>query len=184
MALFERLRKRSKIGNQANAEGDFPSVVLLLREPLLPSAEQALEMARSAWSAAGPVELAGSVSPHCHAVRASELFFAINAAPQRYEAGPTIASQVYQLCWDHHTAWLSVDLPVARVAELRANKQLEKAYSTLLFFVYKHWSSNCLALYFPAEGVTVPNLGDLAGSIRWCRQNGTNLDFLRREKKA
>lgn len=168
---------------QANYGDECPSAVLLLRESQVTTAEQALEMARSAWGSAGPVELIGSVPPHTYAIRASTLFFAIHAVPRRYEANPPMAGQAQQQCWDQHTAWLSVDMPMAKGSELRASGKLGEAYFSLLYFVHKHWSSNCLALYFPMEGVTVPNHGDPVESIRWSLRNGTNLDFLRREKR-
>jgi hypothetical protein len=183
MGILERLRKKNESTILDTTIEDCPSAVLLLREPVLPTAEQAVEMARSAWGAAGPVELIGSVPPHTYAIRASELYFAIHAVQRRYEASPPVAGEAYQQCWDEHSAWLSVDIPTARSADLRAQQRLGEAYFPLLFFVHKHWSPNCLALYFPAEGVTVPHHGDPVQSIRWARQNGANLEFLKRTKK-
>jgi hypothetical protein len=40
------------------------------------------------------------------------------------------------------------------------------------------WNENCLGLYLPVQGVTVPNMGDLISSIRWAAKNGTPLPFL------
>jgi hypothetical protein len=48
----------------------------------------------------------------------------------------------------------------------------------LLIFVYKLWSGNALAVFFPAERVTVPNFGELADSIQWARRAGLDLKFL------
>lgn len=42
------------------AEDDFPSVVLLLRNPEFPGPEELLRIARQAWGTDGPVELLGS----------------------------------------------------------------------------------------------------------------------------
>jgi hypothetical protein len=73
---------------------------------------------------------------------------------------------------------MSVDFPAGTTAKLREIRSLGSFYKLLLIYVFLCWSPNCLAIYFPMEGITVPNLGDLAGSIKWARQNGTNLDFL------
>lgn len=183
MGLLDRLKKRS-VDLLPKANEDCPSVVLLLRRSQLPTSEQALEMARSAWGGAGPVEIVGFVPPHTYAIRASELFFAMHSVPRRYEASPPITGDLQRQCWDQHGAWLSVDMPTAKATELRESGRLGEAYFSLLFFAHKHWSPNCLALYFPAEGVVVPNQGNPVDSIHWSLQNGTNLDFLRREKRG
>jgi hypothetical protein len=182
VGLLDRFKKRA-VDILPKANEDCPSVVLLLRESQTPTEEQALEMARSAWGAAGPVEIVGSIPPHTYAIRASELFLALHAVPRCYEASPPISGDVQRQCWDQHGSWLSVDMPTAKVTELRESRRLGEAYFSLLFFAHRHRSPNCLALYFPAEGVTVPNQGNPVDSIRWSLQNGANLDFLRREKK-
>jgi hypothetical protein len=180
--MFSSLRKIFGGRDKADANDDWPSIVLLLCEAQLPTADEAIEMARGAWGAAGPVELLGAVGPHNFAIRVSPLTFALHAVGQRYSVSGSELRLAKQQAWDQHRAWLSVDLPGRRTAELRDKGQLGSAYQSLMHFVAKHWSPNVLAMYFPSEGVTVPNQGDLIESIRWARRNGTNLDFLKARK--
>jgi len=51
-------------------------------------------------------------------------------------------------------------------------------YKVLLIFVFLSWANNCLTVYFPAEGVTIPNFGDLTQNIRWARRAGLDLSLL------
>jgi hypothetical protein len=180
VGLFDRFRRTlRKENNEA-----WPSIVFLLLRPHLPSSEEALHLARNAWGAAGPVELAGTVREHSFVFRATELMFALHAAPSRYETGAMNLSAVQQQAWDQHSAWLSVDLPGKRTAVLRQQGSLGGAYACLMYFVFKYWSPNCLALYFPDERTTVPNHGDVIESIRWSRRNGIDLQFLREKNKT
>lgn len=166
-----------------DSDEEWPSIVLLLEEPVLPTPDQAIEMATKAWGATGPVELLGTVGPHNFVIRVSPLTFALHAVGDRYEVDAPQLPTVQQPCWDRHKAWLSIDLPGKRVSELRKKESLAGAYKTLMYFVHKHWSENCLAAYFPAEGTSIPNLGTLVDSIRWVRRNGVDLDFLK-ERRA
>ncbi|HEY2468722.1 MAG TPA: hypothetical protein VGI45_12900 [Terracidiphilus sp.] len=180
--MFEKLRTVFSNQKKKDVDEDWPSIVMLLRDPQLPTAEEAVDMARGAWGAAGPVELVGTVGPHNFAIRVSPLTFALHAVADRYSVcGPPLPL-AQQKPWDEHRAWFAVDLPGRRCAGLRETGQLGAAYQSLLHFVARHWSANCLAVYFPGERVSVPNQGDLIQSIRWARQNGTNLDFLKVSK--
>jgi hypothetical protein len=181
--MLNSLRKIFGGRENADADEDWPSIVMLLREAQLPTADEAIEMARGAWGAAGPVELLGAVGPHNFVLRVSPLTFALHALAARYGVGEADLPLARQQTWDQHRAWLAVDLPGRRTAELRNKGQLGAAYQSLMHFVAKHWSPNVLAMYFPSEGVSVPNQGDLIESIRWARRNGISLDFLK-ERKA
>jgi hypothetical protein len=180
--MFASLKKIFGGRETANADEDWPSIVLLLREAQLPTADKAIEMAQAAWGAAGPVELVGVVGPHNFAIRVSPLTFALHAFGNRYDFSRLEAPLAQQKVWEEHRAWLSVDLPGRRTAELRAQGQLGSAYQSLMHFVARHWSPNCLGMYFPSERTTVPNHGDLIESVRWARRNGINLDFLKVRK--
>jgi hypothetical protein len=180
MGVFTQLKKMIGLAVPSDSSEDCPSIVLLLNQPQELDADRALAIASSAWGAAGPVELIGTNPPYTYAIRASELFFAIHAVPHRYQASPPISSQIQERCWTQHKAWLSVDMQRAAVTELRASGRLGEAYFTLLHFVHERWSPDCVALYYPAEGVTIPNQGDMAESIRWARRHGTDLNFLNR----
>jgi hypothetical protein len=177
--LLEFLKKVVKAPPEDDNE-DWPSIVLLLEQPVLPNAEEALEMARKAWGAAGPAELVGSVGPHNFVIRVLPLTFALHAVGNRYEVDTPPLPEVQKQCWDRHKAWLSVDLPGKRTSELRLRGQLSGAYLALMYFVDIHWSENCLAAYFPAEGTMIPNVGNLIDSIHWARRNGIDLDFLKK----
>jgi hypothetical protein len=113
-----------------------------------------------------------------YVLRAGKLIFAVHQAPQRYEVEGREQNNLLQRPWDEHTAWMSVDFPAITTAKLREIRSLGSYYKMLLIYVFLCWSPNCLAVYFPMEGVTVPNLGDLAESIKWARQSGINLEFL------
>ena len=177
--MIGSLRKLLQSREKADANEDWPSIVMLLREALLPTADEAIEMARAAWGAAGPVELLGAVGPHNFAIRVSPLTFSPHAIADRYDVGAPELPLAQQQVWDRHRAWLAVDLPGRKTAALREEGRLGSAFKSLLHFVMKHWSPNVLAMYFPSEGVTVPNQGDLIESIRWARRNGIDLNFLR-----
>ncbi len=180
MPFFPRFRRILK-----KADDDaWPSIVFLLRIPHLPSREEALQLARGAWGPAGPIELAGMPRSHSFLFRTSHLAFALHAAPSRYEIDRTDLPGAQEQPWDQHTAWLSVDLPGKRTSVLRQQGSLGGAYLSLMYFAFKYWSPNCLALYFPAELTTVPNHGDLIESIRWTRRNGVDLQFLRENNKT
>jgi hypothetical protein len=128
------LKSRS-ITHEPNSDEEWPSIVLLLEQPVLPNAEQAVEMARKAWEAAGPAELVGSVGPHNFVIRVSPLTFAMHAVGNRYEVDTPLLPEVQKQCWDRHKAWLSVDLPGSRASDLREKKELAGAYKALMYFV-------------------------------------------------
>jgi hypothetical protein len=165
--------------HKADADEDWPSIVLLLREAQLPTANEAIEMAKAAWGAAGPVELLGAVGPHNFVIRVIPLTFALHAVGKRYDVSGLELPFVQQQAWKLHRAWLSVDLPGRRTAHLREEGRLGSAYQSLMHFVFRHWSHNLLAMYFPCERVIVPNQGDPIESIRSARRAGVNLDFLK-----
>jgi hypothetical protein len=183
--MFGFLKKTTSVKGETHDDEGWPSVVLLLSEPVLPNAKEAIEMAKAAWGAARPVELVGTVGTHNFVIRVAPLTFAIHAVAQPYQVDADGASTEQQRCWDQHKAWLAVDLPGKSAIALRASGQLAGAYKVLMFFPFKHWSQTCLALYFPAERTTwatLPNRGDLIQSMRWARQNGIDLDFLKERK--
>ncbi len=173
--MLEWLRTRRGTDNQ----NDWPTIVFLLQVGNVLTADDAVRMCQAAWGAAVPVKLIGVVSEGHYALEASPLFFAFHSVAARYPVDGLHLSQVQQQCWDGHSAWMSVDLMRNPASELRKAGTLAQAYKTLLYFVFKHWSPSCPALYFPCEGVTLPNHGDLVESIRWCGRNGIDLTFLK-----
>lgn len=177
--MIGSLRKIFRGRDKADANEDWPSIVLLLREAQLPTVDEAVEMARTAWGAAGPAQLVGTVGPHNFLIRVSPLTFSLHAFAGRYDIDGAELPLAQQQVWDQHRAWFSVDLPGRRTAVLREQGRLGSAFMSLMHFVMKHWSPNVLAMYFPSEGVTVPNQGELIESIRGARQNGIDLDFLK-----
>lgn len=180
--MLDTFRKLFLKKAKEDPDEDWPSIVMLLRDPQLPTSEAAVEMARAAWGAAGSVELVGTVGPNNFVIRVSPLTFALHAASERYAVRRPTLPISRQQPWEQHQGWFAVDLPRRRCAALREAGQLGAAYQSLLHFVARHWSPNCLAIYFPAEGVSVPNQGDFIQSIRWARQNGIDLDFLKERK--
>jgi hypothetical protein len=177
--MLQWLRDKLKPSEPSEREEDHPSVVILLREPQLLTQGEVIERGRKAWGAGGPVELAGTLNRGgSFALRCGKFLFAIHQASQRYELPGKEQTEVLQRPWDEHKAWMSVDFPQSGTRRLREIDSLGSCYKMLLVFAFLSWSPNCLAVYFPAEGVTIPNFGDLAGNVKWARQNGINLDFL------
>ncbi len=118
---------------------------------------------------------------YSHALRCGKFFFAINQANQRYEVSVTAEGELLQRPWISHSAWISIDMPTQSRPRLIEINSLGQTYHLLLIFAFLCWTPNALAVYFPAEQKTVPNLGGLAESINWTRRNGIDLDFLKRD---
>jgi hypothetical protein len=171
---------RNKLAPQPKVDEQkvWPSVVMLLKEPVFPNAEEVIKIANACWGQTTPVELAATEdSGSTYTLRRGNKAFSIHQGRRPYDVEGQEPTEILQRPWDEHRAWLSIDMPL--VAEgLRETKAWGESHKLLLIYAFKSWSPNCLAIYFPAEGVTVPNLGDLAESIRWGRQNGLKLAFL------
>jgi len=112
------------------------------------------------------------------------LSFTIHQADQRYDAYHDEPTELHRRFWQEHKAWTAIDLPRLRTARLRSDGSLGMFYRILTIYAFLFWSPNCLGVYFPAERVSIPNLGDLADSINWARRIGQNLDFLDSPKRA
>jgi hypothetical protein len=164
-------------------EDDFPSVVLLLRNPEFPEAEDMLRIARESWGAGGPVELLGTLrkkASYMFSCRTGEksMMFSIHTRPHAYGGGGREPTEFLQRPWDEHRAWMSIDLPYGNNRKLSAEKALGDIYKVLSIFAFKMWNPNVLAVFFPAESVTIPNFGELAGCIQWARRSGMDMSFL------
>lgn len=177
MGILQNLRQ--KFSPNRYPSDYWPSVVVLMAAPAFPSGEEILSRAERAWGNAGPAKLIAS--PHEGAsrlIQCGPLSFSIHCANAKYGEQTGHGGNILQRPWDDHKAWMSVDLPLLRNEALYQSGELANMYKVLLVFVFLGWSNNCLGVYFPGEGVTVPNFGDLAASINWGRQNGLNLNFL------
>jgi hypothetical protein len=166
--------------NKIEKEEDWPSIVLLLNKSVEPSERDVLDLATRAWGAAAkePPKIVGRPRSGSFVLQVDKFFFAFHGANQRYDIEGQETSEAQQRPWDQHIAWLSIDLPEGG----RKSKEVwPAAYSLLLVFIRLLWNENCLAMYFPAEGATVPNLGDLVESLRWAGKNGTDLRFLQKQ---
>jgi hypothetical protein len=178
--MLQWLREKLNLSGPSERAEDHPSAVILLRQAQILTQDEVQERGLKAWGAGGPVELISTLNGGgSFVLRCGKFIFAIHQAAQRYEAAGREQSDVFQRPWDEHTAWMSVDFPQSSSRRLREIDSLGSCYKMLLVFVFLCWSPNCLAVYFPMEGITIPNLGDLAGSVKWVRQNGIRLDFLK-----
>src|ERR1035438_8619821 len=163
-------------------EPPCPSLVLLLALPVELSSGRVLELAAQAWGSESEASLA-SAGMGQWLIRVSDVPFLLRSGRSRYRRHGDETNQARQRVWDRHKAWLAVDYP-------DGPKMPESAwpsfYKLLFLMANQMWDENCLGLYLPAQGVTVPNMGDLIGSIRWAGNNGTPLPFLHepQEKKA
>lgn len=176
--MFQWLRDKLAPVSKADDEDVWPTVVMLLKKPIFPNAEEAVKVANVCWGQTTPVELATTEnSESTYILRRGNKAFSIHLGRQRYDVEGHEPTEILQRPWDEHRAWLSIDMPLIAKG-LRETQAWGECHQLLLIYAFKSWSPNCLAIYFPAEGVTVPNLGDLAESIRWGRKNGLKLDFL------
>ncbi len=180
MNILQWVRWKLGITTEADRSDDWPCVVLLLKEPLFPSLEAAVQVGQASWGAHAPVELMSVANGGKSYVLTSGTFvFSVNLGAGPYGLEGQEPSEAQQRPWDEHKAWLSVDAPTAKVEKLRQSKALGGVYQLLLVYALKSWSPNCLGIYFPSESITIPNLGDLAQSLQWGRQNGIDLSFLK-----
>jgi hypothetical protein len=155
---------------------------MLLKEPILPSAEEVVKVANECWGQTTPVELAATENGgSTYILQRGSKVFSIHQGRKPYDVEGQEPTQILQRPWDEHRAWLSVDMPLVAKG-LRETAAWGESHKLLLIYAFKSWSPNCLGIFFPTEGVTVPNLGDLAESIRWGRQNDLKLDFLNKSK--
>jgi hypothetical protein len=175
---FLRSLMRKFVGSQKTYPDDYwPSVVVLLRAPAFPTSEDVLMRAQACWGAHAPVEAIGTASTS-HVLRCGAFFFSVHYAAERYSSIGEEGLEILQRPWTEHTAWMSVDMPNQRCKELKTTNALGDSYKLLLIYAFKSWSEDCLGVHFPAEGITIPNFGDLAQSIQWGRRNGLDLTFL------
>lgn len=161
-------------GSPDEEEEPSPALVLLLESPLELTREAALELAAQAW---GEADRPPSADRHKGGwlLRVSEISFTLRSARVRYRRRGHETSQVRQRVWDRHRAWVAVEYPDGpKIPEW----QWPSCYKLLLLMAHELWDENCLGVYLPAQGITIPNMGDLIGSIRWAGNNGTPLPFL------
>jgi hypothetical protein len=176
--LDKLLGKASAVGKTYPADYS-PSVVMLLREARFPSAEDVLATAQRAWGANGPVErLATMREGASHVLRGGQMVYSIHTNAGRYGGPVEGGGPVLMRPWNEHTAWMSIDMPHLRCEDLRRGQALGDIYKALTIFAFLSWNENALGVYFPSEGITVPNVGGLAESIQWGRRNGLDLSFL------
>jgi hypothetical protein len=177
--IIQRVLKRITHGPERYQEDDFPSTVLLLREPKFPEPDALLRAAQESWDANGPVTLLGTLrQKRSYIFHCGKIAFSVHCEARPYGGDGREGLEVLQRPWDEHKAWLSIDFPYGKNRLLNAEGELSNVYKMLLICAYKLWSDNTLALFFPGEGITVPNFGGLAESIQWGRQAGLDLRFL------
>jgi hypothetical protein len=165
----------SVVSGSPDEEDPRPSVVLLLETPVPLTRETALELAARAWGESDSRAAVTRRRGGRWLIRVSDVLFGVGGGRGRYRRPVREASQVRQRVWDRHRAWLAVDYPEGpKIPE----SEWASCYK-LLFLMANHlWDENCLGLYLPEHGITVPNMGDLIASIRWAGNNGTPLPFL------
>jgi hypothetical protein len=179
MGILQRILARCGVARTPDRKDDWPSTVLLLKAPLFPTPEEAVATGQEAWGAHAPVKLMSLANDgKSYILTCGTFVFSLHLSSERYGVVGQEPSEAQQRPWDEHQAWFSIDAPTAKVEKLRQDKTVGDVYKLLLVYAFKRWSSNCLGIYFPAESVTVPNLGDLAQSIQWGRKNGIDLSFL------
>lgn len=179
MTIFQRVLNKITRRTERYQEDDYPSLVLLLRESCFPEPEALLRTAQESWGANGPVTLLGTLrQKRSYIFNCGKIAFSVHCEPLPYGGEGREPLEVLQRPWEEHKAWISVDFPYVKNTQLSAEGELGNVYKMLLIFVYKLWSGNALAVFFPAERVTVPNFGELADSIQWARRAGLDLKFL------
>lgn len=163
-------------------EETWPSLVLLLKEPKPLADDELLQLADKTYGMPSPngrisPELAGKTPDgNGRVLRIQFFFISFMEANQRYEVAGREASEARQRPWDEHTAWRSVDFPKQKASNL---EKRHEEYKTLFFLATQLWDENCLALYVPEEGLTIPNLGGWKESLVWAGKNGSQMQFLK-----
>ena len=179
MSTLQRFLSKFVLARKPVSENDWPSVVLLLKEQRPFTSQDAISTGQAAWGSAAPVEwMAITNGGHSYVLKRQPFIFSVHLGSEPYGVPGQEKAQTLQLPWDEHKAWMSIDAPTASVIKLREEESLGDVYKLLLVYAFISWSPNCLGVYFPAECVTIPNLGDLGESIKWGRKNGINLSFL------
>jgi len=179
MGILDKLFGKPGTAGSVYPAEYFPSAVMLLREPAFPSEDDVLMKAQKAWGASGPVERVATMREGAsHVLRSGPMIYSLHMNAGRYGGSVEGGSDILMRPWNEHRAWMSMDMPNARCEQLRRGNALGDFYKILLIYAFLSWLENCLGAYFPAEGVTVPNLGGLAESIQWGRRNGLSLSFL------
>jgi hypothetical protein len=171
-------------GSPNKDEEPCPSLVLLLESPVELTREAALGLAEQAWGGPeGPPVIAGPPRKGRWLIRVSDVLFGLRTAQARYHRPGQEANEVRQGAWDRHRAWLAVDYPDG---PKMPESEWPSCYKLLFLMANQLWNQNCLGIYLPVQGITVPNMGDLIASIRWAGNNGTPLPFLHEaeEKQA
>jgi hypothetical protein len=181
--IIQRVLKKITPRAERYREDDFPSVVLLLREPDFPDPDSLFDLAQKAWGAGGPVEVVGTLRKKRSYMFSCQtnygpLWFSIHTVGQPYGSDGREPLDVLQRPWDEHRAWLSIDSPHQSNKKLASENALRDIYKVLAIYAFLIWSPNVLAVFFPAEGTTIPNLGDLTASIQWGHRKGLDLRFL------
>lgn len=177
--LFEGLLRRLNEPRGLASES-WPSLVLLLKEFQPLSDERLLQLADKCYGMSSPN---GRISPELvsntsvgRVLRVQFFFIHIPEARQRYKISGKEESEVRQRTWDEHTAWRSVDFPKQKASN--PAKRSEE-YKLIFHLATQLWDEDCLALYVPEHGITIPNLGGWKESLIWAGKNGSNLEFLR-----
>ncbi len=166
-------------GSPDEEDEPCPSLVLLLESPLQLTRESVLKVAAETWGEPGSeISIARRASGWF--IRISEVPFALRTSRHRYRRREQETNEARQRVWDRHRAWLAVDYPDGPRMPVAA---WSTCYKLLFLMANQIWNDNCLGLYLPAQRVTVPNMGDLIGSIRWAANNGTPLAFLHEEEQ-
>lgn len=178
--MFESLRGLVGRKGESRKNQHWPSVVILLSAAKEYSDAELEDLAVKTWGGLGDkVEIAGKTEAGSRVLRVATFFFAVHHFAGRYEAEGRETSESQQKSWDEHRAAISIDYPQGTQLE---RSKWPDCYRLLLLFANHIWDEKCLGLYFPAEGVTLPNMGNIVASIRWGSQHGIDLGFLRKEK--
>jgi len=166
----------SVVSGSAPEEEPYPSVVLLLESPRILSPESVVQIAVQALGEAeGIPTVARRPGRGSYLLRVSDILFGLRSGRSRYPGPGPETNQVRQRAWDRHRAWLAIEYPEGPKTP---ESEWPACYKLLLLMANQIWDDDCLALYIPREGVTVPNMGDLISSLRWAGRNGTPLPFL------
>ena len=173
----------SVVTGSPNEETPCPSLVLLLGVPIDLTREAALDLAIRTWGESDRQAVVARPKGRGWQVRVGDVLFGLHSGHTPYRRAGGEVSLTRQRAWDRHRAWLAVDYPQGtKVPE----SEWPSCYKLLFLLANQLWNENCLGLYLPVQGITIPNMGDMIGSIRWAGNNGTPLPFLheRAEQQA
>jgi hypothetical protein len=127
--MLNWFRKTFRTARLARSSENYPSVVVLLKEPVIRTSDDSLDLVTRALGADADVQLISVLNNgNSHLIRHGKFFFTFHQADRRYELPGYKPTGVVRTAWNEHTAWIAFDLPAQSSAKLRELKHFRERY--------------------------------------------------------